>query len=251
MNPHLLRIEFSPTEYSPFPALQPAYLQRLPTYVIARCPLCNATYSARLDTYSLGEWYKPCHGRSVFSERAQEINCSHFVAAHHFVNLNGVMPTEHHYKSLGCEVPYAIPVFLPDDIESYAVMHALPICRVEGGRFIPRYSVYMITYYSEEPSTLMERHWKISSSECILIGVGLLRRSSWKLTKWVRSGKLQWLDPNAPDLPLRTGPVEAFPYVNIQGQRDDSNVYRDGQWVNPSFFASLKREVLKRYTRTE
>ena len=107
---------------------------------------------------------------------------------------------------------------------------------------MPRYSVYMITYYSKEPSTLMERRWQIQESECILSG-GLLRRSSWKLTKWVRSGKLQWLDPDVPDLPLRTGPVEAFPYVNIQGRRDLSNSYKNGKWINPSFWAMLKRSI--------
>jgi hypothetical protein len=242
MNRHLLQIELSPAEYQMFPPLQEIYYQNLPNYVIAHCPLCGATCSARRDTYSLRYWYKPCHGQFISGEYAKEISCSHFVAMHHFINLNGVMPTELHYTELGCEVPYVIPVFLPDDIESYAVMHALPICRVEDGQFVPRYSVYMITYYSKEPSTLIERRWKISSSECILIG-GLRRRSSWKLTRWVQSGKLQWLDPEVPDLPLRTGPVEAFPYVNIQGRKDLSNSYRHGKWVNPSFLASLKRYI--------
>jgi hypothetical protein len=242
MNQHLLQIELSPAEYQAFPPLQEAYLQSLPNYVIARCPLCNVTYSAHLDTCSLEHWAYPCNGQSIFGGYAKEMSCSHFVAMHHFINLNGVMPTELHYKSLGCEVPYVIPVFLPDDIESYAVMHALPICRVEGDQFVPCYSVYMITYYSEEPSTLMERRWQIQESECILIG-GLRRRSSWKLTRWVQRGKLRWLDPDVPDLPLRTGPVEAFPYVNIQGRRDLSNVYRDGKWVNPSFWASLRRYI--------
>jgi len=242
MNQHLLQIELSPAEYQAFPPLQEAYLQNLPDYVIARCPLCSSTYSAHLDTYSLRYWGPPCQGRSVFSERAQEINCSHFVAAHHFINLSGVMPTELNYTELGCEVPYVIPVFLPDDIESYAVMHALPICRVEDGQFVPRYSVYMITYYSEEPSTLMERRWQVSSSECILVG-GLRRRSSWKLTNWVQSGKLQWLNPDVPDLPLRTGPVEAFPYVNIQGHKQFSNIYKNGKWWDQSFPARLKEFI--------
>jgi hypothetical protein len=243
MNQHLLQIELSPAEYQAFPSLQETYFHNLPKYVIARCPLCSATYSAHVDTYSLRYWYEPCYGESISGECEEGMRCSHFVAIHHFVNLNGVMPTELHYKSLGCEVPYVIPVFLPDDIKSYAVMHALPICRVEDDQFVPRYSVYMITYYSKEPSTLMERRWKISSSECILIGVGLLKRSSWKLTRWVQSGKLQWLDPDVPGLPLRTGPVEAFPYVNIRGRKDDSNIYLDGKWVNPSFLASLKRYI--------
>ena len=162
---------------------------------------------------------------------------------HHFINLNSVMPTELDYKTLGCEVPHIIPVFLPDDVESYAVMHVLPICRVENDQFVPRYSLYTITYCSEEPSVLIKRRWQISSSEVMFVSRGLVTRASWDLAKWVQAGKLLWLDSEMPDLPLRTEPVEAFPYVGIQGRRDNSNVYRHGKWKDPCFFASLKRLI--------
>jgi hypothetical protein len=246
MNPHLLQLELSPAEYHTVKL--GTLLQHMPSYLIARCPLCGATYSAQLNTYSLKYWPRPTitYGSTIFDERGQEVNCSHFVVVHHFINLNGVMPTELDRKTLDCEVPYLLSVFLPDDIESYAVMHALPICRVEEDRFVPRYSVYMITYYSEEPSVLIKRRWEIASGGCMFWGRGLIAKESWDLAKWVRAGKLQWLDPEEPDLPLRAGPVEAFPYVDIQGRRDQPNFYRNGKWEDQSFFGRLKRLMRER-----
>jgi hypothetical protein len=247
MNQHLLQLEISPEEYQALPPLQATYWQSMPDYVIARCPLCGATYHSRLDTYSLAYWPRPAYGNEIFKPSVQEIDCSHFVVVHHFLNLNGVIPIELDYKMLGCEVPYVIPVFLPDDVESYAVMHALPICRIEDGQFVPRYSAYLITYCSESPDILMERRWQISSSESVLVSRGLRTRNSWDLARWVQAGKLQWLDAESPDLPLRTGPAEAFPYANVQGHREYTNIYRHGQWEDQSFFAHLRRLIRKRW----
>ena len=253
MNKHLLQIKLTPAEYQAIIAklvstspIADNYWQYIPNYVIARCPLCGVAYSAQLDTYSLKYWVRPGQGNSVFREHAQEIGCPHFVAVHYFINLNGVMPTELHYKDLGCEVPYVLPVLLPDDIESYAVMHALPICQIEKGRSVPRYSLYMITYYSEAPSVLIERRWQIAPGWNFLIGPGYFLRKekeAWDLLGWVRAGKLQWLDPETPDLPLRVGPIKAFPYVNSQGRREESNVYRDGKWEDQSFLGRVERFI--------
>lgn len=251
MNQHLLKVEMTPEKYDAITAglIGPEsrgaadYWQNIPEYLIARCPLCGATYSAQLDTYSLKYWLRPIYGRAVFHDRGQTIGCSHFVVVHHFINLNGVKPTEIDYKRLNCEVPHVIPVFLPDDIESYAVMHALPICRVEEERFVPRYSLYTITYYSEAPSVLIKRRWQLPPSEAMFIGRGLVKKDSWDLPKWVQVGKLYWLDPGLADLPLRIGPPEAFPYTNIQGHREDHNIYRHGEWEDWSFFARLKQVI--------
>lgn len=166
----------------------------------------------------------------LYGEYAQEV-CPHFVAVHHFINLNGVIPTEVDVD-LGCEVPYVIPVLLPDDIGSYAVMHALPICRVEGGAFVPRYSLYIITYLSADPPEIIQRRWQIAPGWNFLIGPGYfhhIEKEAWDLTRWVAAGKLQWLDPDEPDLPLRTGPAEDFPYARIEGRRVEWFQVRNGQ----------------------
>lgn len=257
MNQHLLQVKTTPADYLAVtanrggitPPPSPAdYWQNIPEYVVARCPLCGNTYLDRLDTYSLKYWVRPLLGDYLFYQRAKDANCSHFVVVHHFINLNGVKPTELVYTELGCEVPHVISVFLPDDIESYAVMHALPICRIEEGQFVPRYSLYVITYYSEEPSALIKRRWQISSSEA-MFGPDIVTKESWDLARWVRTGKLQWLDPRIPDLPLRAGPVEAFPYLGIEGHREDVNIYRDGEWQNMSFWSCLKRFIQREWRR--
>lgn len=256
MNQHLLQVRITPEDYltvtgnlASFSLLPSSacYWQSLPEYVVARCPLCDNTYIEKLDTYSLCYWVRPSFGDHLFYHRyAREANCPHFVVVHHFINLNSVMPTELAYKELGCEVPHVISVFLPDDIESYAVMHALPICRIEEGQFVPRYSLYVITYYSEEPSTLIDRRWQISSSWSMFVGHGILTKESWDLARWVRASKLQWLDPRIPDLPLRAGPVEAFPYLGIEGHRENVNIYRDGKWQNMSFWSRLRRFIQRK-----
>jgi hypothetical protein len=128
------------------------YLSRLPSYVIARCPLCYAEYNSLLDTHSLRSWGTiPEQDQAVFNKKYQEIGCEHFVAVHSFVNLNGIFPTEksryflNHY-----DVPFISPLFIPDDIPASVVIHSLPICRIEDGQFVPRYGLYMLTYFAPE-----------------------------------------------------------------------------------------------------
>ncbi len=47
---------------------------------------------------------------------------------------------------------------------------------------------------------------------------------AYDLPYWVEQEKLQWLDLESPDLPLKSGPVEDFLYVNIQ---DDSGEFKE------------------------
>jgi len=246
------------------------YWDRLPTYLIARCPLCNATYTEPLDTHSLFGWH-PHPDRwdfvytdrrkrlddaeeqrrleqviegtaqpdqfwaSTFESTPQRVECSHFVAVQYFINLHGVLPKEVQYFSNQSEVPFVMAVFLPDDIESYAVMHSLPICRIEKNRFAPRYSLYLLTYHSARPQTLWERRRaEFRGGDPFhfpMLGTWRSAKETpevWDLPLWVERGKLLWLDLDQPDLPLKSGPVEDFPYRNIEGIRK-SYVYRKGK----------------------
>ncbi len=171
--------------------------------------------------------------RSQLDQRRPPRHCPHFVAVETFVNLNGWLPVEtRSYTSL-LDVPFVMPVFLPDDIESYAVMHSLPICRMENGAFVPRYAAYMLTYYSTTPSALWyRREHDPAVAEAYVQdpeyeGAKLnscfdaQENPEWlKLRLWVERGKLKWLDPSSPDLRLRQGPPEAFPYADIKGYQD-------------------------------
>lgn len=214
----------------------------LPNYLIARCPLCQASYAAILDTHSLHFWATlASKERSIFDEKHQSIGCDHFVAVHSFVNLNGIFPSERSkYFHNDYDVPFITPLFIPDETSAYAVIHSLPICRIENGQFVPRYAVYFLTYYAPEGYI----HWEeVPGNNYIRVRKGILheRRVAeergeyqgffyydidarqhpdwWDLPLWVKKKKLFWLDPSSPDLSLTNEPVDKFPYSNIQGYR--------------------------------
>jgi len=226
------------------------YWLRLPNYLIARCPLCGADYHERLDTHSLDRPSQNPTAKPTYinASKYQSIGCSHFVAVTSFINLNSLLPTEQ--KLFTCymgDVPTLTPTLLPDDIPSIAVMHSLPVCRIEGNAFVPRYLLYMITYYASDPATLWQRRRaemqaiadaRTAAGEDVAMHITRVATSylckrqpeSCDLAHWVARGKLQWLDLHSRALPLRQGPVEDFPYKNIQGFSQPYTYTRQGTW---------------------
>jgi hypothetical protein len=109
---------------------------------------------------------------------------------------------------------------------------------LEEAVFVPRYTAYAVTYYAQvkDHQKLVDRRMKPqivdmqedSEYEPVwLASMGEMRgsrRRAFDLAYWVEQEKLQWLDLESPDLPLKSGPVEDFPYVNIQFDR--GNRYR-------------------------
>ncbi len=263
MNDHLsphpalkhLQITFTPEKYQAFlyegrqngkwPMFapgdaSPAYWQGLPTYVFARCPFCGGAYTSLLDTHSLdagGKTYRE-DDRSVFAGHSTNVGCGHFVALQKFVNLNGLVPLEVGYFNDYLDVPFISPRLVPDDVPTYAVMHSLPLCRLEEGVFVPRYAVYTIAYYSQEPLVMRKRGAieplpplqgdNEGYHGTVFFYSRGLRPEWYDLRLWVERKKLQWLDPASDNLALKAGPPEAFPYVNIEGFRRPFQ-YRDGQ----------------------
>jgi hypothetical protein len=56
----------------------------------------------------------------------------------------------------------------------------------------------------------------------IMAGMAEMSREAYDLRYWVQRGKLKWLDLSSPDLPLKSGPAEDFPYIEFHdftGQR--------------------------------
>jgi len=228
------------------------YMEKLPAYIMARCPFCHLEYKTLLDTHGLR------YGRvsSSGDQLGHPLNerCVHFLAIHAFLNLNGLFPLERS-KSFrnDYDVPFISPLFLPDEVPSYAVMHSLPICRIENGQFIPRYYLYTLTYYVPEnyvswektiPSNPQKyRHRIISERRLSEMRANNLHWEEflyfppqarkypdwWDLPLWVTKGKLLWLDPHSPSLELKSGPVEDFPYANVQGFRRMIEI-RDGKF---------------------
>lgn len=213
------------------------FWEALPEYLIARCPFCGASYAERMDTHSLASWLSGLEGCVYWSGAHQRVGCRHFTGVQRFINLSNFTPAELTYFEGDSEVPYVMPLFLPDDPISYAVMHCLPICRVEEGKFVPRYSLFILTYYSKNPDELLRRRLKDIEEFCgddpdcrvpIMYTWREASREAWDLPLWLSRGKLWWLDIDRDDLPLKSGPAEAFPYGNIHGIRREFT-YRNGE----------------------
>ena len=249
INAHLLKFEVGPAQYESLAVSRlqpkdppPRYWEILPDYLVARCPLCGSKYTARLDTYSLIRWRHASNGESIFEKRYQDVGCQHFVMAHHFINLNGIVPIEPDYFHNMSEVPYIVPRLLEDKLSSVvsatdsvnlnpqAVMHALPICRIENRQFVPSYSVYMITYYAQNPDPLIAHYYKLRDYIEWFpepLPQDMDRDLWWDLAYWIKAKKLWWLNPSNPELPLQNS-LETFPYRNIRGIKSE-RTYRDGK----------------------
>jgi hypothetical protein len=216
------------------------YWNCMPQHLVARCPICAAAYVAHLDTYNLDGWFANTGGKSVLVSEHQKIGCRHFVGTQAFINLHGLVPAEvgWYFSNTNSEVPFVMPIFLPDDVESYAVMHAVSVCRVEQSQYVPRYTVFVLTYYASNPSELIKRRRKEMSDDAgddpefwdeLMYTWRHIKGTSdaWDLPAWVVREKLLWLDLTQSDLPLKAGPAEDFPYGQIEGIRR-SYTYRDG-----------------------
>ena len=208
------------------------YWELLGNYIIAKCPICGVEYKESLDTYSLRRWERAIDGDAIFHPEANVSHCEHFIVVQHFINYNGYTPevsaTELLWAGdMNSEVPHVMPMLFDEEIESYAVMHSLPICKIEDDRFVPRYTLYTLTYYTHEEhiEELKDRlrHWEPEVHKMQLLTFPISDYGEaeewWDLSQWVQQGKLFWLEPDNPELPLIKGPVEKFPYGNITGRK--------------------------------
>jgi hypothetical protein len=218
------------TYYNPDYEDAPEFWKRFPEYLIARCPICEACYTECVDTYALHNWTLRLEETVYYG--VQSIGCAHFVGVKTFINLNGIEPTEEKYFSnVEGEIPYVMPVYLPEDIPSHAVLHSLPICREEHGVFVPRYSVFMVTYYSAAPRLLHDRNGQYWKPGMGLVSLMFPFTKDRDLLRWVAAGKLWWLDLEQDQLPLRSDSLEAFPYANIEGRREGYVYRRPGKFT--------------------
>lgn len=248
----------------------------IPSYLISRCPFCGAVHTAPVDTHSLQSWSNSTTSdtghyfahHSTLSKRYHDtFGCKHFNRVQAFFNLEGIVPAEVAYFEQVYHIPFVMPFYLPDNQPTAAVIHSLPVCRIESddglvyhfdfhrfvppiteiqlnrkrkylsyerksfadisaedreklatAHFVPRYTGFAVTYYALHPKQLIEEilpdrmsdHWV-----CYLASmeeIANIYPEGYRLREWVEIGKLLWLDLDAPDLPLKAGPVEDFPY---------------------------------------
>lgn len=212
------------------------YVSLLPVYTYAECPICHQRCNEPIDTYSLerGHYYRHLLGYNVRPDRP---HCPHFFGYQLFLNLHNQLPIE--VEMLGIqwgEVPYITDWLISDDMPSYAVLHGLPICRIEDNQFNPTYTEFILTYFSEDPDLLMKQFFKretdyLLSLENADVDEALIWMStvgpsdtstiSYDLASYAQKGRLGWMDIRKPDLPLQIGEGEVLPsmYQNIVGER--------------------------------
>lgn len=244
-----LQITFAPNEYLSLIAkyhkvnkpLWPdieirTYWQKLPRYLFARCPICSAEYTSAADTHGLFKWRTSldsgvvARGEALFVAEYQTGNCSHYGGIQTFINLNGNLPVEVNSLHNDCgDIPLITPELLTCDTV-VAVMHSLPICRVEDNQFVPSYSVYSLTYFAQDPEkvrqhALAKKYPNFKPDPEGYSPAYLYDDSSrlkyeplaGNLHHWAQQGKLFWLDLNISTLPLTSVSVTEFPYANVQG----------------------------------
>lgn len=275
-----LQITCTPTEYLrhlkdlPYGRRETTVI--LPQYLISRCPFCKRERSAPVDTHSIYSWNNPsgsdsghyfAHYSTVKKAYHDQPGCKHFSRVQRFLNLEGTVPVEQSSFDDVYHVPFVMPFYLPDDQPSAAVIHSLPVCRIESAdglvfqqnlmrfvppvheirrdlerkfspldlrdldaisdedrerltsaRFVPRYTAFAVSYYAQNPKPLIEKlkgerasdHWVVMLAD--MQEMAKFYPEGYRLRHWVEQGKLYWLDLDAPDLPLKDGPVEDFPY---------------------------------------
>lgn len=221
------------------------YISQLPRYLIAQCPICDKPYYAAFDTHSLKpNMFYPPNFSYLFRSDSKEKKCGHFVAVARFINLNGFMPKEYTrwHNRLG-DIPVVTPGMLSNNFE-YAVIHGLPICRIEDDVFIPRYSVYFVTYYSRfAHQTIKERREELANLPNIdndllefLDGsfLGRMNPLAKDLSYWVKEEKLFWLDYQTES--LKTSDVDVFPYQNITGRGKSYHYLQKSGWPWKNWF---------------
>lgn len=254
----LLKFQTTPAEYLEALAHKKAtrdeshFHSLLPVYRHAICPICQTECTEALDTYSLHlnqiKFPLDDNMRPGYPE-GYNPPCPHYFGVQRFLNLHDQQLPDR-ITSLTFpygEVPGLSPWFVPLDVESYAVLHALPICEIIDGVFVPRYTCFYLSYFNVAMRLLLERAWDqqreaaesddryyaytmaqpMKKSKIGPVYDDLTRNfplymasfaQHYDLGHWATQGKLAWLNPQT--LELEKGPEKTLPviYQHIKGR---------------------------------
>lgn len=213
------------------------FLRRQPFVLGSRCPYCGVAMWMNVGIFSLVDefWYH--EGSNGRDEVLKESRCPHLFCVDGALSLNGYQPSETLDMikkatnsggiTMASEVPFVKPrvLNLPTIL---AVVHSFPVAE--------RYTAYPIVYFAEQQPDQMDfcigwARIEYIDREKQTGGTFIGKRSDvqdYDLLKWVRQGKLFWLDPTDEEHPLVRGPAEAFPYGNVPGRRYPYTI-KDGQ----------------------
>lgn len=252
-----LDAKINPEAEKPYFRYRPlaAYKQYLPALLYARCPLCGARCESAIDTGLLPTNmidYTIMYNATPSMDYPRPV-CPHLVGTHAFFHLHGYIPEEVDYLELDSgEVPLVTPWFL-DKLGGCAVLHAVPVCRLEQGELIPSYTRFFLTYFCHDPRQLLQATYAMQAEsvkseddyypytiasgyrvyhtgghmpvgdgwETMKDHVRAYYEEKYDLPRWARAGRLGYLDYSSPELPLRIGEGLELPelYRDIQGRR--------------------------------
>ena len=209
------------------------YARRIPVYLVARCPFCQEPVGEPVDTFSLNGfgWASPGDGRgwaaSIDAPASHVLRCPHVRIVAYFLSLRGSIPDDLFLDKrivAGPEVPSLMLVPMTAN-DSRAVIYELPVGRFDDEEPQPHYSAFFISYFTESRESFIEaiRGWGLHH------GTVEYRKVDYDLQAWAERGRVLWLDPGSPELPLRKWGEGEFPYGDIQGDRNPyRNITRKG-----------------------
>jgi len=117
--------------------------------------------------------------------------------------------------------------------QTSAVMHALPIGRLDDEEPTHHYTMYIATYFVREDSNLrtpdlwVPNEFGEPATGAVWYDMDLM--------KWVSAGRLFWMDPEN-TLRLVKGPKDSFPYADIKEGWYD--ILPNGQVDGPKPYAN-------------
>lgn len=222
------------------------YWYHVPIYRYTYCPFCENWYTAPLDTYTLWGWGAGADLVKIpYGQPNRDFKeCAHFLGVHLFLHLHNTVPEGVYYSTGTGEVPFITPWFFADDLACFAVLSALPICRIIDTHFVPTYTAWCLSYFSVNPTEVLKRHYAneaqysgdrefypqtVGAPGSYYTNTTVYNEPLYDLAAWCARGQLGWLDHTQPDLPLRLGMNLILPalYTNIQGDRREYT-YRNG-----------------------
>ncbi|MBL8019936.1 MAG: hypothetical protein JNM27_09740 [Leptospirales bacterium] len=236
------------------------FLSRLPLRTTAICPYCMAHQMDPVDIYSLRSWansFDGYSGQTVFSYKGTTRRCPHFDYVLTFIHLNNVWP-EFSDRELNRRLvlPAEVPHIFPEHMAAgRTFIGAIPIHRIEGGDFVPRYTLYVVTRFKRFLFG-KSRRWQTMAltgisdegefgATCRNIPEDIASKDEfWDLDYWVAREKLYWADLSSEKPTILTGARHPFPFSSVEGRRDPYWIYYANYGQSLDLPDPLKQEFL-------
>ncbi|MCB8932244.1 MAG: zinc-ribbon domain-containing protein [Fimbriimonadaceae bacterium] len=227
-------------------ALWDRYVEGTPRPMLSRCPFSKEAVHHSIDPYGLdGLWW-------AFDSPARPIE----TLPPTFFALTGAVKLGSDREAIpllckpGPEVPFVVPRVLRHTAVR-AVVTSLPIGAHTG--FPIFYFANPIPWDLERVDTWGTGLYRFETLE----GRNAWHSSGWEpedfdfdLARWMRAGKLFWIDPDDPDGGLRGDP-DGCPFLDVQGRRLPMNLQGTQVWDGVIFSEQELEDALAATARAD